>query len=142
MHLPEREIATELFTVTITWIKRHYVWTFEQERLRIYAGIVLVDMDLQWPHLNILTIATNVHAGNWHGLTLFLIVELLPVTLFYVVVLIFHFRLTFAPITCFIVYSQLIVVEFSYLWGENRDIILNLLFTKSGNLRAVSKLIL
>ena len=82
-------------------------------------------------------------SGNWHGVILYLIIELIPVTLFYLVVLVFQFRLTSAPMTCFIMYSQLLVViEFSYPWDDNYEMMLNFLFTEAGNLRAVSKLIL
>ena len=83
-------------------------------------------------------------SGNWHGVILYLILELIPVTLFYLVVLVFQFRLTSAPMTSFIMYSQLIVIEFFYPWEDNyeNNMTLNFLFTEAGNLRAVNKLIL
>ena len=81
-------------------------------------------------------------SGNSHGVILYLILEILPVTLFYLVALVFQFRLTSAPMTCFIMYSQLIIIKISYPWDDNYEMMLNFLFTEAGNLRAVSKLIL
>ena len=46
-----------------------------------------------------------------YGVPLYLLVELLPVTVFYVVLFVLQIRLTSAPMTCFIMYSQLIVLE-------------------------------
>jgi hypothetical protein len=43
----------------------------------------------------------------WHGVLLYLTVELLPATLFYLLILLFDIHLTTAPITCFITLNQL-----------------------------------
>ena len=64
-------------------------------------------------------------SGNSHGVILYLILEILPVTLFYLVALVFQFRLTSAPMTCFIMYSQLIIIKISYPWDDNYEMMLN-----------------
>ena len=48
----------------------------------------------------------------WYGVPIYLLMELLPITIFCVVIFVFPVRLTSAPMTCFIMYSQLIVLEF------------------------------
>ena len=47
----------------------------------------------------------------WYGVPLYLLLELVPVTLFYFIILIFPIPITYAPMTCFIMYSQLIMFE-------------------------------
>ena len=46
------------------------------------------------------------------GFLLYLAVKFIPLTLFYLLILIFQIRLTSAPMTCFIMYSQLVVLGF------------------------------
>ena len=50
---------------------------------------------------------------TWHGMTLYLSLEFVPVTLFYLFVLIFHISVHSAPMTCFIMYSQVIITILS-----------------------------
>ena len=45
----------------------------------------------------------------WYGIPLYLAVELIPITLFYLIILIFKVHLTSAPMTLFIFYNQLIM---------------------------------
>ena len=49
---------------------------------------------------------------TWHDIILYLSLEIIPVTVFYLLILIFQIQLTSAPMTCFIMYSQLIVLAF------------------------------
>ena len=49
---------------------------------------------------------------TWHEIILYLALEFIPITIFYLLILIFQIRLTSAPMTCFIMYSQLIVLGF------------------------------
>ena len=49
----------------------------------------------------------------WYRVPLFLILEFAPVTTFYLIVLVFHIRITSAPIPCFIMYAQLVVISFN-----------------------------
>ena len=46
----------------------------------------------------------------WYGVLLYLTVELLPATLFYLLILLFDINLTTAPVTCFITLNQLILL--------------------------------
>ena len=62
------------------------------------------------------TLCTNVcHfcQDTWHEIILYLALEFIPITIFYLLILIFQIRLTSAPMTCFIMYSQLIVQAFN-----------------------------
>ena len=47
----------------------------------------------------------------WYGIPLYLAVELIPITLFYLIILIFKVRLTSAPMVLYIFYSQLVSYE-------------------------------
>ena len=47
----------------------------------------------------------------WYGIPLYLAVELIPVTLFYLIIVIFKVHLTSAPMVLFIIYHQLIMYE-------------------------------
>ena len=79
---------------------------------------------------------------NYRGVMLYLAIVLLPLTLLYLLILIFQIRMTSAPIPCFVMYSQLIVIAFSYTWGATFDELTTVIITKTGNTRAVTKLIL
>ena len=62
------------------------------------------------------TLCTNVcHfcPDTWHEIILYLALEFIPITVFYLLILIFQIRLTSAPMTCFIMYSQLTVQAFN-----------------------------
>ena len=71
---------------------------------------------------------------------LYLIVEFVPLSLFYLFVLVFRISFTSAPMTCFILYSQVVVITFYYSWGE--QLLHQVVYTETGELRSVSKLIL
>ena len=64
----------------------------------------------------LLTSCTNVcHfcQDTWNDMiVLYISLEFIPVTVFYLLVLIFQIQLTSAPMTCFIMYSQLIVLAY------------------------------
>ena len=47
----------------------------------------------------------------WYGVPLYLLLELLPVTIFFFIILVFPIPITYAPLPCFILYSQLIMYE-------------------------------
>ena len=49
-------------------------------------------------------------SNAWYGVPLYLLLELVPVTLFYLIVLLFQFDLTSAPMTSFIFYSNIVIV--------------------------------
>ena len=50
----------------------------------------------------------------WYGVPLYLIVELVPITVLYLIILAFQINLTSAPMTCFILYSHIILFELQY----------------------------
>ena len=73
-------------------------------------------------------------------LMLYLIVEFVPITLLYLFILIFRVSFTSAPMTCFLFYSQMVVLVFYCSWDEQLPLLV--LYTESGKLRSMSKLIL
>lgn len=52
--------------------------------------------------------------GCWYGVPLYLLVELVPNTIFYLIILTFQIRLTSAPMIGFIWYSQTVLLEITY----------------------------
>ena len=76
----------------------------------------------------------------WYKIPLYLFFELAPITILYVVILVFHVNVTSAPMTCFIMYSQLITI---LLRVDNHDAsITKILFTENMTIRPVTKVIL
>ena len=45
---------------------------------------------------------------SWYGMPLFLFLEFVPITVFYLIILVFHISITPAPMPCFIMYAQII----------------------------------
>ena len=56
---------------------------------------------------------------TWRDLLIHLSLDFIPLTGFYLLILIFQIRLTSAPMTCFIMYSQLVVLVFYDACGLN-----------------------
>ena len=79
---------------------------------------------------------------NWRGVMIYIILVLAPVTLFYLIILVFQIRMTSAPMPCFIMYSQLITVLLSHFWDSFFEVIEIIEFTNEGHLRLVTRLIL
>jgi hypothetical protein len=57
-------------------------------------------------------------AGAWYGVPLFLFLEMFPLTVLYLVILLFQVNITSGSITCFILYSQLVVIAFDRVFGS------------------------
>ena len=55
---------------------------------------------------------TNCTDAAWYGVPLFLFLEFIPITVFYLVILVFQIRVTSAPMPCFIMYAQFVVIAF------------------------------
>ena len=53
-------------------------------------------------------------SNTWYGVTLYLLLELVPVTVFYLIVLIFQINLTSAPMPSFIFYSNIILMALNF----------------------------
>ena len=63
----------------------------------------------------------------WYGVPLFLLLEFVPITALYLIVLTFQISIKSPPMPCFIMYSQLIVIAFdSTSFVFSRDITLDL----------------
>ena len=54
----------------------------------------------------------------WYGIPVFLFIEFFPVTIVYVIVIIFQINLTSAPFTCFVLCSQFAVSGFVMAFGR------------------------
>ena len=52
--------------------------------------------------------------GRWYGVSLYLLLELGPTTILYLIVVIFHVSFTWAPMTGYITYSHDIIYELVY----------------------------
>ena len=55
---------------------------------------------------------TNCTDAAWYGVPLFLFLEFIPITVFYLIILVFQIRVTSAPMPCFIMYAQFVVIAF------------------------------
>ena len=53
--------------------------------------------------------------GIWYGVPLYLIIEFVPITIFYFIIILFHVNVTSAPMVAFILFSQVAVSAFSTL---------------------------
>ena len=78
---------------------------------------------------------------NWRGVLLYLVITLLPITIFYLIMLIFRIKMTSAPMPCFIMYSQLVNVClcFSLHWSFEK--MYPIFYSESGDIKAVTILI-
>ena len=63
----------------------------------------------------------------WYGIPLYLAVELIPITLFYLIILIFRVHLTSAPMVLFVLYHQLV----TYVLIFQRTVGLRILFSQA-----------
>ena len=76
----------------------------------------------------------------WYGVPLFLFLEFVPITIFYLIILVFQVSVTSAPMPCFITYAQFIVATF-YLSIFSKNSIREIIFTAGGDLRLDMKII-
>ena len=79
--------------------------------------------------------------NKWQGVIINLVTLFLPVTFFYLIMLVFQIRMTSAPMPCFIMYSQLIVHVTSHTWSGSFAGIGPLMLTETGELRTVTRVI-
>ena len=76
----------------------------------------------------------------WYGVPLFLIIEFVPITLFYLVILVFQIRVTSAPMPCFIMFAQWVVASlYISIYSDNK--LRQVLFSEKGELRWDMKVI-
>ena len=76
--------------------------------------------------------------GTWYGVLLFIFLELFPITIFYFIILIFQINITSGSITCYIMYSQLLIIGYDRIIAGDIFDITDILLTASNN----SKLLL
>ena len=84
---------------------------------------------------------------SWYDLLVYLSFNFIPLTVFYLFILVFQVRLTSAPMTCFIMYSQLVVLasyeECHVGFTNSSTFFRQMKFTDSGNtLRVGTKILL
>ena len=76
----------------------------------------------------------------WYGVPLFLVVKFVPITLFYLIILVFQISVTSAPMPCFVMYAQGIVVA-SYMCRFSEDTLREIIYAENGNIRLDMKII-
>ena len=69
--------------------------------------------------------------GAWYGIPLYLFLELCPVTIFYLILLIFQINITSAPMTSYIMYSQIIVMALDHIYSGDMPDVTGILFAMS-----------
>ena len=82
---------------------------------------------------------------TWKNLLIYLALNFIPLTVFYLVILVFQVRLTSAPVRCFIMYSQLVVLGFYVECGlelENTSLGKIKFTDTDGTLRSGTKILL
>ena len=77
----------------------------------------------------------------WYGVPLFLFLEFVPITVFYLIILVFQISVTSAPMPCFIMYAQFIVSMFGLILFDNYSSIRNKLIIKDEDIRLDMKII-
>ena len=77
---------------------------------------------------------------TWYGVPLFLVVEFVPITVFYLIILVFQISVTSAPMPCFIMYAQSIFVTL-YLSIYRDNELRHIVFNKDEHLRLDMKII-
>ena len=78
---------------------------------------------------------------TWYRVPLFLCLELVPITIFYFIILVFQISFATAPMPCFIMYAQFIVASFYLSRFSDNVSLKDVLFTHDGSLRLDIKLI-
>ena len=69
--------------------------------------------------------------GVWYGVPLFLLLEMFPLTVLYLVILLFQINITSGSITCFIFYSQLVVIASDHVFGGDDPKVSDIIFAAS-----------
>ena len=80
--------------------------------------------------------------GVWYGIPLYLFLELFPITIFYFILLIFQINITSAPMTGYIMYSQLIIFAIDHMFSEDMTILAGLVLSLSRSCKLFVKVIL
>ena len=76
----------------------------------------------------------------WYGVPLFLFLEFVPITVFYLIILVFQISVTSAPMPCFIMYAQFIISILNVSFYSHSSI-KDETFVKDGEFRSDMKII-
>ena len=77
--------------------------------------------------------------NSWYGVSLYLFLEFVPITVLYLFILILQIRVTSAPMTCFIMYAQFTVTVLDLASYESS--LRKLMFDEKGDLRLDVKIV-
>ena len=80
--------------------------------------------------------------GAWYGIPLYLFLELFPITIFYFILLIFQINITSAPMTSYIMYSQLIIFATDQLFSGDKTCLAGIVLLLSRSFQLFAKIIL
>jgi hypothetical protein len=80
--------------------------------------------------------------GTWYGILLFLFLEFFPATIFYLIILMFQVNITSGTITCYILYSQLIVIAYDRLSAGDIFDVTDIFIAANVNSQLLFKLLL
>ena len=72
--------------------------------------------------------------NTWYGVPVFLLIEFVPITVFYLFILALQVRVTSAPMPCFIMYSQTIICLFDLAMNSN-SLSREVMFTNDGSMK-------
>ena len=78
--------------------------------------------------------------GIWYGIPLYLFLELFPITIFYLILLIFHINITSAPMTSYIMYSQLIVFATDHMLSSDMIALAGIVLSLSRSYKLLQRL--
>ena len=80
--------------------------------------------------------------GTWYGVPLFLFLEFFPTTVFYFISLLFQLNITSGAITCFILYSQVVVIAYDRITAGDIYDVTDIMFTADANSKLIDKILL
>ena len=76
----------------------------------------------------------------WYGVPLFLFLEFVPITVFYLIILVFQISIISAPMPCFIMYAQITTIYLNMI-GTSEGLIRSIIFANNGVLRTDMQII-
>ena len=79
--------------------------------------------------------------NEWYRVPLFLIYEFVPITVFYLIVLVFQISLASAPMPCFIMWSQLVIISFASNTNVNSSLYYTEHFDRKQGLESLEKIL-
>ena len=80
--------------------------------------------------------------GAWYGIPLYLFLELCPVTIFYLILLIFLINITSSPMTSYIMYSQIIVLATDRIFSLDMPVLTGVMFSLTKHYKVFTMVIL